>query len=179
MTVNRDDIQEALEGHLDSMQYTYNQHFAVANFNRWFGRFIDFTIFTISSIVVVTKIMATLGDLSLILMLLVTAGLSAVHRAAKPGEHESKFRESAREYQDLFKRGRNFILLDLHSDKLTDEEVRARYDEFFEEYLELNRNSPDASSFWYRYMKHAKGEEQMEEEITTTVAKRKVLSGDD
>lgn len=179
MTASRDDIQEALEGHLDSMQYTYNQHFAVANFNRWLGRFIDFAIFAISSIVVVTKIMATLGDIALILLLLVTAGLSAVHRATKPGEHESEFRESAHEYQDLFKRGRSFILLDLHSDELTDEEAREQYDELFEEYLELNQNSPDASSFWYRYMKYVKGEEQMEEEIATTESKRRVLSADD
>lgn len=173
--MSRDALQEQLEHHLDSMHFTYSQHFAVANGNRWFGRLIDASIFTISSAVVITRITASLSEFLLILLLLVTAALSAVHRATKPGEQENRFRESARSYHDLFKRGQDFLKMDLQSDELSDEEVRERYDEFFQEYLTLNRESPDASTFWYLYMKHVRGEDKMEEEITTRDSKRDAL----
>lgn len=179
MSVDRSNIQEELEHHLDSMHFTFDQHFTVANANRWLGRLIDFAIFTISSAVVITRIAANLSEVWLIFLLLLTAGLSAFHRATKPGEQERKFRESAHEYHDLFKRGQEFLRLDLHRDDLTDEEVRERYDQIFDEYRDLNKNSPDASSTWYKYMKYAKGEEQMEEEIKTKESKRKALSNGD
>jgi hypothetical protein len=173
--MNRDTIEEQLEHHLDSMHFTYSQHFAVANANRWLGRLIDVSIFTISSAVVITRITASLSEFWLIFLLLLTAALSAVHRATKPGEQEKKFRESARSYHDLFKRGQDFLKMDLHSDELSDMDVRERYDALFNEYLELNRESPDASTTWYKYMKYIRGGDQMQEEITTRDSKREAL----
>jgi hypothetical protein len=178
MSGNRDAIQECLENHLDSLHFTYSQHFAVANANRWLGRIIDVAIFTISGAVVISDIAAALNQLALITLLLTTAGLSAVHRATKPGEQENRFRDSARAHHDRFKRGTDFLRLDLHRDDVTDEEVRARYDEFFEEHLELNREIPAASTFWDQYMKYVRGDDQMEEEIKTLESKREALLGD-
>ena len=175
--MTRDDLQYELEGHLDSIQFTYDQHFTVANFNRWLGRSIDFAIFFISAAVIVGEFVAQLHQGWLISLLLVVAGLSAFHRAMKPGEQEVRFRNSANAYLDLFKRKRDFLRLDLYDEELTDEKVRERYDQLFEEYLDLNRNAPDASSIWYNYMKYVKGEERMEEEIETTDSKRKAISG--
>lgn len=178
MSADRDDIQQALEGHLDSMHFTYSQHFAVANFNRWLGRAIDFLIFSISAAVVIAKVVASLSDAALIVLLLLTAGLSAFHRSARPGEQETRFRGSAHAYHDLFNRGRSFLQVDLHDESLSDEEIRERYGEFFEEYLGLNQQMPDASSLWYRYMMYIKGEDKMAEEVVTTDEKRYALSGD-
>lgn len=174
----RERIRGSLEEDLDSLQYTYNQHFAVANANRWFGRITDGAIFLISGALLVREVTVGLERWLLITLLLVTATITALHRAMKPGEHETAFRNSAHAHQDLFKRGRTFLQLDLMSDDITDDEARAQYDELLEEYLELNRESPDASSFWYQYTKYVKGEEKMEEEITTTNEKRRALWDD-
>lgn len=171
----RQRIQESLENDLDSLQYTYNQHFTVANWNRRFGQIIDAAIFLISGLLVIREVTAGLERDLLIVSLVITAGLSALHRAMKPGEHETEFRESAHAHHDLFKRGRKLHQLDLPSEELTDDEVRSRYDEFYQEYLDLNQSSPDASPFWYRYMKRMKGEERMAEEITTTDEMREAL----
>ena len=175
----RERIRGSLEEDLDSLQYTYNQHFAVANANRWFGRLTDTAIFIINGALVLREVTVGLERSLLIAALLVTVTITALHRAIKPGEHDREFRDSAHAFHDLFKRGRKFLQLDLMSEDLSDDEAREQYDELLGEYLELNRNSPDASSFWYYYMKYVKGEERMEEEITTTDEKRRALWDDD
>jgi len=71
------------------------------------------------------------------------------------------------------------ILRQLWGDEdLSDEDIRKQYGELFEEYLTLNQQVPDASSLWYRYMKHIKGEDRMAEEVVTTDEKRYALNND-
>lgn len=171
----RERIRGSLEENLDSLHYTYSQHFAVANGNRWFGRFTDAGIFSVSSFLLYREVTVGLERYTLILLLFITAGLSALHRATKPGERETRFRESARAHHDLFKRSRKFLQLDLPSDEISNEKVRERHDALLKEHLELNQTTPDASSFWYYWMKYVKGEDRMKEEITTTQTKRDAL----
>jgi hypothetical protein len=105
------------------------------------------------------------------------AGITGYRRGTNLGDRAEAFRRSARRYHSLFDEYRDFLAITLSSEKLSNEEVWAEFDQLTEDRRDLNQTTLDASGIWYRYIKW-KGEDQIREEITTTSETREALSKD-
>lgn len=162
----------------DSVMHTYNQHFLAANFYRWFNRFLDTVLFAASLALATQVIWEVWPFWAMVVLPLGMAVITGYRRAAKPDRRAERFRKSANRHHALFDKYRDFLTVTLPSDRYTEGEIRERFDELSGERRELNLESPDASSLWYYWIKYVRGEEKLQEQISTTPGMRAAIAGD-
>lgn len=161
----------------DSLNHTYNQHFLAANFYRWLNRFLDTVLFA-ASLLLVSQVLWTVWPAW---TSFAVPGLMAVitgyRRTAKPDQRSERFRESANRHHALFDEFRDFLMVTLPDASCSDSDVQHWFDELADRRRELNMDSPDASSLWYYWIKYVRGEEKLQEQISTTPEMRKAIIG--
>lgn len=77
----------------------------------------------------------------------------------------------------LFDEFRDFLVVSLPDSSKSNTEIQDRFDELADQRRELNIDSPDASSIWYYWIKYLRGEEKLQEQISTTPEMRKAIIG--
>lgn len=173
----RDRIEQSSLIKADSLNYTYNQHFLAANVYRWLNRFLDTVLFA-ASLLLVSQVLWTVWPAW---TSFVVPGLMAVitgyRRTAKPDRRSERFRESANHHHALFDEFRDLLMVTLPDASCSDDDVQDRFDELADQRRELNMDSPDASSIWYYWIKYVRGEEKLQEQISTTTEMRKAIIG--
>lgn len=162
----------------DSVMHTYNQHFLAANFYRWLNRFLDTVLFTASLALATQVIWEVWPFWATVVLPLGIAVLTGYRRAVKPDRRAERFRMSANKHHAMFDEYRDFLTITLPSETENDAAVRDRFDELSEQRRELNLESPDASSLWYYWIKYMRGEEKLQEQISTTPEMRDAIAGD-
>ncbi len=177
-TTFRDRLEERAQNKAEDTIFTFNQHFLVANFYRFINRASDTALLILSFLLLSTQIMGYLSTQAPVLIALGLATITAYRRSVKPDKRSQAFRESAREYHTLYDEIDEFLKVQIPSDeRYSDEEVKSIYDDLIEKRRELNGASPDASQFWYYYLKYIRGEETVVEQTTTKDRIRQILSG--
>ena len=161
----------------DSLNHTYNQHFLAANFYRWLNRFLDTVLFAASLLLVSQALWTVWPAWTTFAIPGVMAIITGYRRAAKPDQRSERFRESANRHHALFDEFRDFLMVTLPDGSCSDDEVQDQFDELAERRRELNMDSPDASSLWYYWIKYVRGEEKLQEQISTTPEMRKAIIG--
>jgi len=173
----RDRIERSALIKADSLNHTYNQHFLAANFYRWLNRFLDTVLFA-ASLLLVSQALWTVWPAW---TTFATPGLMAIitgyRRAAKPDQRSERFRKSANRHHVLFDEFRDFLVVSLPDSSKSNTEIQDRFDELADQRRELNIDSPDASSIWYYWIKYLRGEEKLQEQISTTPEMRKAIIG--
>lgn len=173
----RDRIERSALIKADSLNHTYNQHFLAANFYRWLNRFLDTVLFA-ASLLLVSQVLWTVWP---VWTSFAVPGLMAVitgyRRTAKPDRRSERFRESANRHHALFDKFRDFLMVTLQDSSCSDDDVQHWFDELADRRRELNMNSPDANSVWYYWIKYVRGEEKLQEQISTTPEMRKAIIG--
>ena len=173
----RDRIERSALIKSDSLNHTYNQHFLAANFYRWLNRFLDTVLFTASLLLVSQAVWTVWPRWTTIVLPLGMAVITGYRRAAKPDNRAERFRKSANQHHALFDAFRDFLMVTLPDASCSDGDVQDRFDELADQRRELNMNSPDASSVWYYWIKYVRGEEKLQEQISTTPEMRKAIIG--
>lgn len=177
-SVVRHGIERSAFNKADSLNHTFNQHFLAANTYRWLNRFLDTVLFA-ASLVLVSQIFWTVWPgWTTFVVPVGMALITGYRRAAKPDKRAERFRKSANQYHSLFDELRDFLMITLPDAELSDEEVRERFEELADRRRELNLESPDAHSIWYYWIKYVRGEETLQEQITTTPEMREAITGD-
>lgn len=161
----------------DSLNHTYNQHFLAANFYRWLNRFLDTLLFAASLLLVSQALWTVWPAWTAFTLPGVMAIITGYRRAAKPDQRSERFRESANRHHALFDEFRDFLMVTLPDSSCSEDDLQNRFDELAERRRELNIDSPDASCFWYYWIKYVRGEEKLQEQISTTPEMRKAIIG--
>ncbi len=177
MSEIRSRLRYRAENKADSICYTYKQHFAAANFYRALSRALDGVMFAAAALILATNFWGVMPNRFIVVPALLIAGITGYRRGTNLEDRAEEFRRSARRHHSLFDEYRDFLAITLLSEGLNDGDVRDEFDRLSADRRELNQTTPDASGFWYRYIKW-KGEDQIREEITTTSETRDVLSKD-
>jgi hypothetical protein len=173
----RDRIERSALIKADSLNHTYNQHFLAANFYRWLNRFLDTVLFAASLLLVSQALWTVWPAWTTFAIPGLIAIIAGYRRTAKPDERSERFRRSASRHHALFDEFRDFLMVTLPDASFSDDELQDRFDELAERRRELNTEGPDASSVWYYWIKYMRGEEQLQEQITTTPEMRKAIIG--
>ncbi|NUC74759.1 hypothetical protein HTZ84_21080 [Haloterrigena sp. SYSU A558-1] len=173
----RDRIRKNAVIKADSACNTYNQHFLAANFYRWLNRFLDTVLFTASLLLVSQAVWTAWPRWTTIVLPLGMAVITGYRRAAKPDNRAERFRKSAKQHHALFDDYRDFLMVTLPSNRVTDAEIEETSEELSERRKELNLECPDASSLWYYWIKYVRGEEKLQEQISTTPEMREAIVG--
>lgn len=176
MSDERDLYCERATNKADSIRYTYKQHFAVANFYRALSKGLDFVMFGAAALLVTNSFWEVVPSRYIVVPPLVIAGITGYRRGAGLNDRVERFRQSAREYHALFDQYRDFLTITLETADLN--VVQEEFEELSERRRELNRSTPDANGLWYRYLKW-KGEDQLNEEVTTSAETKETFSADD
>lgn len=173
----RDHIERSALIKADSLNHTFNQHFLAANFYQWLNRFLDTVLFA-ASLLLVSQVLWTVWPTWTTFAI---PGLMAIitgyRRAAKPDQRSERFRESANRHHALFDEFRDFLMVTLPDGSCSDDELQDRFDKLAERRRELNIDSPDANSVWYYWIKYVRGEEKLQEQISTTPEMRNAIIG--
>ncbi|MDS0297533.1 SLATT domain-containing protein [Halogeometricum sp. S1BR25-6] len=172
----RGKLRHRAENKADSICYTYKQHFAAANFYRTLSRVLDGVMFAAAALILANSFWEVMPNQYIAFPALLIAAVTGYRRGTHLEDRAEEFRRSARRYHSLFDEYRDFLMITVTSSELSDEEVKAEFSRLSDDRRELNQTTPDASEIWYQYIKW-KGEERIQEEITTTPATRDALSG--
>lgn len=173
----RSRITGRTEEHAVSLWYTYNQHFAAANFYRYVASGIDLTSIGFGGILTYSLIWKVLPMQIMAGLAVLTAVLTGIRAAVRPEQREERLRQSARQYHRLFDETRDFLTLTLPDDSVSISEIQSEYEGVAEQRREFNDELPDVSSLWYHYIDFMKGEEGLNE-VTVTEAERARLTED-
>lgn len=176
MTDLQDKLQYRAENKADSICYTYKQHFAAANFYRVLSRLLDGTMFAAAALILATNFWGVMPNRYIAVPALLIAAITGYRRGTNLEDRAEAFRRSARRYHALFDEYRDFLTITAISDQLSEAEIEAEFTRLSEDRRHLNMTTPDASEFWYHYIRW-KGEDTIIREITTTRETREALSG--
>lgn len=144
---------------------------------RWLNRFLDTLLFALSLLLVSQAVWTVWPGWTLYVLPGIMAVITGYRRAAKPDKRSDRFRTSAKRHHGLFDEFRDFLVITLPSESITDSEVEEMFGELSERRRELNKESPDASSIWYYWIKYVRGEEKLQEQISTTPEMRDAIIG--
>ncbi|WP_330630844.1 hypothetical protein [Halocatena halophila] len=173
----RDRIEQSALIKTDSLNHTYNQHFLAANFYRWLNQFLDTVLFA-ASLLLVSQVLWTVWP---VWISFIVPGLMALitgyRRTAKPDRRSERFRRSAHRHHALFDEFRDFLMVSLPDPSCSDNDVQHWFDELADRRRDLNMDSPDANSVWYYWIKYVRGEQKLQEQISTTPEMRKAIIG--
>lgn len=178
LSADRERIRRNTVTKAESVMHTYNQHFLAANFYRWLNRFLDTVLFATSLALATQVIWEVWPFWAMVVLPLGMAVVAGYRRAAKPDRRAERFRTSANKHHALFDEYRDFLTITLPSETEGDPAIRDQFDELSEQRRELNMESPDASSLWYNWIKYVRGEEKLQQQISTTPEMRDAIVGD-
>jgi hypothetical protein len=173
----RSRITGRTEEHAVSLWYTYNQHFAAANFYRYVASGIDLVSVGLGGILTYSLIWKMLPVRTMAGLAVLTAILTGIRAAVRPEQREERLRQSARQYHRLFDEIRDFLILTLPDDSIPINEIQSQYEDIAEQRREFNDELPDVSSLWYHYIDVMKGNDGLDE-VTVTEAERARLTED-
>lgn len=173
----RSRITGQTEEHAVSLWYTYNQHFAAANFYRYGASGIDLASIGLGGVLTYSLIWKVLPMQIMAGLAVLTAVLTGIRAAVRPEQREERLRQSARQYHRLFDETRDFLTLMLPDDSVPISDIRSEYEDVAEQRREFNDELPDVSSFWYHYIDFMKGDDGLDE-VTVTEAERARLTED-
>lgn len=177
LSTTRDRIERSALIKTDSLNQTFNQHFLAANTYGGMNRFLDTVLFA-ASLVLVSQAAWTVWPVWTTFVLPVgMAVITGYRRAVKPDKRAERFREWANQHHSLFDEIRDFLMITLPDENRSDAEIRERFDELADRRRELNLESPDAHSVWYYWIKYVRGEEKLQEQISTTPEMRDAIIG--
>jgi hypothetical protein len=171
----RSRLTRRTEEHAMSLWYTYNQHFAAANFYRYVANGIDLATIGLGGVLTYSLIWKVLPMRAMAGFAVLTAVLTGIRAAIRPEQREERLRQSARQYHRLFDETRDFLTLTLPDGNTPIGEIQSRYEGTAEQRRDFNDELPDVSSLWYHYIKFFKGSDGLDE-VTVTEAERARLT---
>lgn len=150
-----------------STWWTYNQHYKAANFNKFLGRGFSILIAVLGGILSYGLIWDEITNWLMVILAVSVSVISGIQLALSPSDERERLAESAHQYQVLFDDVVEFLELEILRDDKTVDDIYTEYQELQQRRKELNKESPDVSSFWYHYIKAIKGSEGMKEAFSS------------
>lgn len=141
--------------------YTYNQLYKAANFYRYLGTALSILTFAIGGVLSYGLIWDAFPTRYMIVLAVSISVISAIQSVISPSATQRELRDAAAEYKDLCERGQLTLQIEFE-----DSDLSAMHDKVKSlnaERRELNKNSPDVSSLWYRYIKYRKSADSLGE----------------
>ncbi|WP_139231244.1 hypothetical protein [Halostagnicola kamekurae] len=161
-----------------SLWYTYNQLFKAANFHRHVSQGVSLITATLGGILTYGLIWDGIPNTSMIGFAVLISVLTALRSSFQLTDKQRELRAAANEYKDLCDETRLLLQLDFPNEEVSDVEIEDKIREINERRRELNKESPDVSSFWYHYIKYRKSPSALGE-ITVSDTERAIVTGQD
>lgn len=159
----RERIKERCMDQASSAWWSYNQHFKVANFNKFLGYGFSSLVAVLGGILSYGLIWDGVPDWVMIVLAVSVSVVSGMQLVFSPSDKRERLADSAHEYQALFDDVVDFLELELPRDDRTTDDLDEEYEELRQRRRKLNEETPDVSSFWYLYVKWRKGSGGMKE----------------
>ncbi|MFA9518479.1 hypothetical protein ACERIT_14915, partial [Halopenitus sp. H-Gu1] len=107
------------------------------------------------------------------------AVISGFKTAARPQKRSSAHYRAANSHHALFEKFRDYVLLDLAKKDASLENMRSEFERLAERRVELNEETPNVSSFWYRWLSISNWiwRKSVYDEITTSEEAKEQLTG--
>ena len=159
----RERIKKRCMDQASSAWWTYNQHFKAANFNKFLGFGFSTLVAVFGGILSYGLIWEGVPNWAMIALAVSVSVISGMQLVLSPSDRREDLSDSAHQYQALFEDAVDFLTLDLPRDDKTTDELDRKYQELRCRRRELNEETPDVSSIWYRYINFTKGSDGMKE----------------
>lgn len=165
----RERIKNRSKDICSSAWWSYNQHFKAANFNKILGYAFSSIVAILGGILSYGLIWDGVPNWIMIILAVSVSVVSGLQLVFSPSDKRERLSESAHEYQALFDDTVDFIELELPRDDLSTDDVNEEFKELRRRRRQLNEETPDVSSVWYRYLEWRKGSEGMKEAFSDDV----------
>lgn len=165
---------------MDSVLWTYKQNFKAASVYGMLDLGLDAVSTLFAGLLTYSLVWEAWSTSTMTALAIGIAVISGFKTAARPQKRSSNHYKAANTYHTLFEEFRDYVVLDL-ADKSTGlEKMRTRFEELSERRIELNKETPDVSSFWYRWLSLSNRvwNKSIYDEIGTSEQARKRLTSD-
>ena len=161
-----------------SLWYSYNQHFKAANFYRYLGSGITILTTFLGGVLTYGLIWDGIQTKYMIALAVLISVLAAVRSALRPDEKQRGIREGANEYKDLCEEAKLILQLDFPDSEISENDLETKVRQVDKQRREINLNTPDISSLWYKYVKWRKATDGLAE-IKVSETERELVLGKD
>lgn len=162
---------------MDSVLWTYKQNFKAGSIYGTLDLGLDVVTTLFAGLLTYSLIWEAWSTSTMTALAIGLAVISGFKTAARPQKRSSAHYKAAHSNHALFEKFRNYVLLDLANKETGFVNMRSEFDELAERRVELNEETPDISSFWYRWLSISNwiwGKSVYDEIATSAVAKERL-----
>lgn len=173
-------LRSRVANSMDSVLWTCKQNFKAGSIYGILDLGLDAVATLFAGLLTYSLIWEAWSTTTMTALAIGVAVISGFKTAARPQKRSAAHYKAANSYHTLLEKYRDYVVLDL-ADKGTGlENMRSEFEELAERRIELNEETPDVSSFWYRWLSISNKiwRKSVYDEIGTSEEAKERLTGD-